>query len=273
MKTNSDSIIKKCGEAGVKVIEYSTGWNVGIVSKFANVKEAAELLIHNKFYKSGQHLQNVDIIYVDKSVYNLFLIESKNAIYKFYTSLGQKNLNYGTIASKKDFFKILEILNDTHIDPSQYLTNVFHSVDNLRINPILILNPDEKSRIMQSKIYGPILPIVTFEDPLEIKDQINKRDVENLFYFGQNSREFPEIKIMFDYQKLFFNGTNFGVLGSGMGPDYGKHGSLETSLGGRFGMWTFSKQKTFMNLGEYGRKKKDLFKGKKARPLLFTLTP
>ena len=85
----------------------------------------------------------MDIIYVDKSVYNLFLIEAKNALYKFYTSLGQKNLNYGTIASKRDFHKILEILNDSHIDPSQYLTNVFHSVDNLRINPILILNPDE----------------------------------------------------------------------------------------------------------------------------------
>ena len=116
MKTNSDPILQKCGEAGVKVIEYSAGWNVGIVSRFANVKEAAELLIHNKFYKSGQHLQNVDIIYVDKSVYNLFLIEAKNALYKFYTSLGQKNLNYGTIASKKDFFKILEILNDSHLD-------------------------------------------------------------------------------------------------------------------------------------------------------------
>lgn len=70
----------------------------------------------------------------------------------------------------------------------------------MRINPILILNPDEKSRIMQNKIYGPILPIVTFEDPLEIKDKINKKShVENLFYFGENSREFPDIKIMFDY--------------------------------------------------------------------------
>ena len=115
---------------------------------------------------------------------------------------------------------------------------------------------------MQDKIYGPILPIVTFEDPLEIKEKINKKShVENLYYFGQNSREYPEIKIMFDYQKLFFNGTNFGVLGGSLGPDYGKHGHLETSLGGRFGMWTFSKQKTFMNLGKYGRQSKDFFNG------------
>jgi acyl-CoA reductase-like NAD-dependent aldehyde dehydrogenase len=77
-----------CGKAGIKVKQHSAGWNIGIVSKFANVKEAAELLIHNKFYKSGQHLDNVDVIYVDESVYNTFLIESKNALYKFYTSLG-----------------------------------------------------------------------------------------------------------------------------------------------------------------------------------------
>jgi len=125
-------------------------------------------LIHNKFFKSGQHLDNVDVIYVDKSIYNTFLIESKNALYKFYTSLGQKNLNYGTMQSKADFNRVLDLLNDPTIDSSQYLTSVFHSVENLRINPVLILNPSEQSEIMKNKIYGPVLPIVTFDDPFEI---------------------------------------------------------------------------------------------------------
>jgi aldehyde dehydrogenase (NAD+) len=252
----------------VKVKQHSAGWNVGIVSKFADVKEAAELLIHNKFYKSGQNLDNVDIIYVDKAVYNTFIIESKNALYKFYTSLGQKNLNYGTMSSKVEFNRVLELLNDPHLDSSNYLTSVFHSAENLRINPVLILNPSESSEIMQNKIYGPILPIVTFEDPLEIKDKINSNEhVENLYYFGENSRLFPEVKTVFKYQNLFFNGTNFGVLGSGLGPDYGRDGTMENGLGGRYGLWTFSKQRIFMNPGGIsayfnGGAQKDFVKGK-----------
>lgn len=242
--------MKACGEAGVQVKQHSAGWNVGIVSKFANIQEAAELLIHNKFYKSGQHLDNVDVIYVDKSIYNSFLFESKNALYKFYTSLGQKNLNYGSMTSKADFHRVLEFLNDPYLDSSQYLTSINHSVKNLRINPVLILNPHEKSDIMQNKIYGPILPIVTFDDPLEIKDLINHRaHVENLFYFGENTRVFPEIKELFEYQNLYFNGTNFGVLGGGLGPDYGRDGTMESGIGGRFGLWAFSKKKTFLNPG------------------------
>jgi aldehyde dehydrogenase (NAD+) len=174
-KNKNEEIVKACGDAGVKVKQFSSGWNVGIVTKDANVKEAAEILIHNKFYKSGQHLNNVDVIYVDKSIYNLFLIECKNALYKFYTSLGQKNLNYGTMLNKRDFNDVLELLNDPNLENDQYLTNVVHNVENLRINPVLILNPKENANIMTNKIFGPILPIVTFEDPLEIKDKINNK--------------------------------------------------------------------------------------------------
>jgi aldehyde dehydrogenase (NAD+) len=144
--------------------------------------------------------------------------------------------------SKADFNRVLGLLGDPNLDNSQFLTSVFHSAENLRINPILILNPSKKAEIMQNKIYGPILPIVTFEDPFEIQEVINKREhVENLFYFGENSRVFGEIKTLFKYQNLFFNGTNFGVLGGNLGPDYGRDGTMESGLTGRFGFWTFSK--------------------------------
>lgn len=269
-KTNNDQVLAACGKAGVLVKEHTSGWNVAVVTSNCNIKEAAELLIHNKFYKSGQHLDNVNVIYVDKSIYNSFLIESKNALYKFYTSLGQKNLNYGTMTSRSDFNKCLEILADPALERSQFLTSVYHNIENLRINPVLILNPSQESTIMNKKVYGPILPIITFEDILEIKDQINDgHHTENLYFFGQNTRIYEEAKTLFNYQNLFFNGTNFGVSGGLIGPDYGKDGQFGTSLGGRYGMWTFSKHKTFINpfsssANGYlkGRAQKDFIKGK-----------
>jgi hypothetical protein len=110
---------------------------------------------------------------------------------------------------------------------------------------------------------------VTFDDILEIKDQINNGNpTENLFYFGENSRVFEEAKTLFNYQSLFFNGPNFGVSGGLLGPDYGADGTFENSLGGRYGMWSFSKHKTFIkpftakaNGYLKGRAQKDFLRG------------
>jgi hypothetical protein len=222
---------------------HSAGWNVGIVSRSADIEQAAEMLVHNKFYKAGQNMDNLDVIYIHESIYKPFLIEAKNALYKFYTSAGDQNLNYGKITSSGNFNRLLRYL-DKNDHNGQLETSVYHNERTNRINPIMIKNPDFDSRIMQDKIFGPILPLQTYSQLPELADLIDEHDhVENLFYFSENNYVKNDIKEMFNYQNLFFNCTNMPFDSVEFTPEYGKDATMNTALHGKYGFSSFSQQK------------------------------
>ena len=239
--TDQESLL--CGQRNIPVKLHSAGWNVGIVSRSADIEQAAEMLVHNKFYKAGQNMDNLDVIYIHESIYKPFLIEAKNALYKFYTSAGDQNLNYGKITSSGNFNRLLRYL-DKNDHNGQLETSVYHNERTNRINPIMIKNPDFDSRIMQDKIFGPILPLQTYSQLPELADLIDEHDhVENLFYFSENNYVKNDIKEMFNYQNLFFNCTNMPFDSVEFTPEYGKDATMNTALHGKYGFSSFSQQK------------------------------
>lgn len=247
-KDSTKQIINLCGQRGIPVKVHSAGWNVGIVSRSANVKEAAELLVHNKFYKSGQNNDNLDVIYIHESVYQAFLIEAKNALYKFYTQTGNQNMTYGRIVNKEDFSRLINFL-DKNDHKGEYETSIYHNKDIFRINPILIKNPKSDSTLMNEKIFGPILPLRTYSNVAEVAPQVNKHShVENVYYFGLNTYLHDDVKMMFKYQNLYLNCTNFPFHIVDYAPDFGRDSTLNCNLHGVHGFQTFSNQKLFFSV-------------------------
>lgn len=246
-RDSTKEIINLCGQRGISAKIHSAGWNVGIVARSADIKEAAELLVHNKFYKSGQNNTNLDVIYVHESIYHPFLVEAKNALYKFYTQAGEQNMTYGRIVNEQDFDRLLNFL-DKSDHQGEYETSIYHNKEVYRINPILIKNPKPDSSIMNEKIFGPILPIRTFSSIMDVAPEVNNhKHIENVFYFGQNSYLQNDIKVMFKYQHLYFNCTNLPFQLTDYSPHYGRDATLNSSLHGIHGFHAFSRQKLFFN--------------------------
>ena len=111
----------------------------------------------------------------------------KDCIFEFYSS-GGKDLRYGKIYNEKYFNKIMGMVNSgTH--HGEVKTDIYADVENLNIHPIIILNPKHESELVNERIRGPVLPLLEYDSSEEIQNILNKREnVENLFYFTQNTR-------------------------------------------------------------------------------------
>ena len=80
----TEKISEACSRSGVLFKKHVNGWNAGIVDKKADIESAAKNLAINKFYKSGQHGDNLDVIYVNEEIYENFLIAMKTSLFQFF---------------------------------------------------------------------------------------------------------------------------------------------------------------------------------------------
>lgn len=70
---------------------HSNGWSVGIVDQYADIGVASKLITQKKFYKSGQDVHNLDLVFVNKKISEAFITRVKDSIYQFYaTKSGSK---------------------------------------------------------------------------------------------------------------------------------------------------------------------------------------
>jgi aldehyde dehydrogenase (NAD+) len=58
------------------------------------------------------------------------------------------------------------------------------------IEPTILLNPGKNSSIMNEEIFGPILPIMKFDNIQEVEDHINSNHKPlALYYFGKGNSD------------------------------------------------------------------------------------
>lgn len=244
-RAESQEISSLCNEHNVAFKHHSPGWNVGIVENDAEIEKAAEKLIQNKFYKSGQDAACLDVIYIQESIYDEFLVALKNSIFYYYGGKkGEEEMSYGKIYDKANFEHIFELI-DKHDHSGTLETTIFHNQKHLQINPIILKNPDLGSSLMNEKILGPILPLRTF-DRIEdaVKEINNHKDIQKTFFFGRNPMLHNYVRDSIKFQEIFINTTNSPLKNSYM-PQYGTYNTLNCMLNGMHSFHAFSKQKLY----------------------------
>jgi aldehyde dehydrogenase (NAD+) len=130
-----------------------------ICEKDADIKTAAKRIAWGKLLNAGQTCVAPDYLFVSSAIYADFLSELKAAFTKFLDSE-----NYPKIVNREHFDRLLAALSESEI-----LFGGSFDSEKLKIYPALVkTNPD--SPLMANEIFGPILPIFTYEDisaPLE----------------------------------------------------------------------------------------------------------
>jgi aldehyde dehydrogenase (NAD+) len=132
-----------------------------IIDESANIKVTSERICFGKFTNAGQTCIAPDYLLVKKSIKHNLINALKATISEFYGTDVQQSEDFGRIVNERHFSRLTELLTEQQ---HNIIFGGTTNKDNLYIAPTIIDNVDVDAKIMQEEIFGPLLPIVTYED-------------------------------------------------------------------------------------------------------------
>ena len=224
-KTVGKTVLEKAANYLTPVTLELGGKSPCIVDQSANLKLAAKRIVFGKFLNCGQTCVAPDYILCHKSVKSKLINFLKEEIQLQYGSA-----ELGKIINRKHFDRILAL-----IDPNKVVTGGTGDPDTLRIQPTVMDSVTWKDAVMQEEIFGPVLPVLTFDTVEEVVETVNSREKPlALYVFAENKQVIQQITSRCSYGggcvndcviHLATSAMGFGGVGeSGMGAYHGKIG-------------------------------------------------
>lgn len=236
-------VMKAAAEHLASVTLELGGKSPTIVSASANLKESARRIGMAKFLNSGQTCIAPDYILVHHTIANEFIELLKEQIQKLFADRGKtifESPHYARIVSEKHFVRLNSIVQDALTKGAKL--ELGGSVDHAQrfIHPMLLSQVSVESRVMQEEIFGPILPILSFQTLDEVVKIINEKPKPlALYYFGRSKGEQDRIKLETSSGAICINDCAIqflnhnlpfgGVNNSGIGKSHGYYGFLAFS--------------------------------------------
>lgn len=225
-------IMQKASEYLIPATLELGGKSPCIIDKDVDLKVAVRRIAWGKFFNAGQTCIAPDYILVDKKIKNDFINEFKKVVEEFYHQKSIKD-DFTHIINEKHFDRLVALMNDGRI-----IIGGNHDRENLYISPTVIDDINFDSKIMQEEIFGPLLPVIVYDDFKGIIAMLNERDKPLLtYFFSKDKNKQNEVIDIMRCGSVCINGTihlflsnelPFGGVGlSGMGRYHG-FSSLET---------------------------------------------
>jgi aldehyde dehydrogenase (NAD+) len=212
-----------------------------VVEGDANLKVAARRIAVTKFSNAGQMCVAPDYVLVHAAVKDAFIQELKSVIKAFFTTEPAQSYNYGKIINQRQFARIVDYLAHGRI-----VYGGKHDAATHYVEPTLLEDVDLETAVMGEEIFGPVLPIISFDSFDEAKKIIQRNPNPLAFYVFTQSREKEEQWL----NNVAFGGgcvnnaswhlTNFNL------PFGGRGNSGIGAYHGKFSFDVFSHQKSVM---------------------------
>jgi aldehyde dehydrogenase (NAD+) len=242
-------VMKAAAEHLTSVTLELGGKSPTIVSSSANLKEAAKRIAMAKFLNSGQTCIAPDYVLVHQSTANEFIGLLKEQIQKLFADRGKtifESPHYARIVNEKHFIRLNSIVQDALTNGAKL--EVGGSVDQAQrfMHPMVLSQVSADSRVMQEEIFGPILPILSFEALDEVVTIINEKPKPlALYYFGTSKSEQNRIRQETSSGAICINDCAIQFLNHNL-PFGGVNNSGIGKSHGYFGFVSFSNEKPIM---------------------------
>ena len=139
------------------------GKSPGIIHSDSDIDIAAKRIAWSKFYNTGQTCIAPDYILIHESVKDEFIFKLQSYLIEYFGKNPEESPNYGRIINYDRFDHLIELLEEGQIiSGGNSLRKIKY------IEPTLIHGLDMNSPIMKEEIFGPLLPILTYEDISEV---------------------------------------------------------------------------------------------------------
>ena len=224
------TVLRNAAENLIPAVLELGGKSPCIVDSEAKIPLAAKRIVFGKYLNCGQTCVAPDFVLCHKSVKDEFIAEVKKQIGAQFGENPLENENYGKIVNEKHFDRVLRL-----IDPEKLAFGGGSNREKLKIEPTVLDDVSWNDAVMQEEIFGPIMPVITFEHRDEIYPVLKNRPKPLAFYIFTEDKVFADELI----RKLPFGGgcvndviihlatseMPFGGVGeSGMGSYHGKEG-------------------------------------------------
>jgi aldehyde dehydrogenase (NAD+) len=173
------------------------GKNPCIIDETANLKLAAKRIVWGKFMNAGQTCIAPDYILIQKEMKSHFVKYLKAEITLAYGKDPIESPDFARIVNTRNWQRLVEM-----IDPEKVIFGGETNKDNCYIAPTLIEENTMDSLVMKDEIFGPILPILTYEKESEIDTILSKYEKPLALYIFTENHAFSK-KII---QKYSFGG-------------------------------------------------------------------
>jgi aldehyde dehydrogenase (NAD+) len=175
-------IYKYAAEQLVPVTLELGGKSPAVIASDANIRVAARRLANPKFSNAGQMCIAPDYILVPTELKEELIQELIKSIQQFYGVNAATSEHYGKIINDKQWQRLTSYLTEGEIVYGGKTDR-----DKLFIEPTIMTNIHPEANIMKDEIFGPILPIITYQSNEEALAVIHKNPNPLAFYvFTEN---------------------------------------------------------------------------------------
>ena len=239
--TGSTAIGKVVMEAASKHLASVTlelgGKSPTIIDATANLAKAAEKIAWGKLVNSGQTCIAPDYVFLPEQQLDEFIKLYRAAATKMYFKAdGKIDPNvYGKIINTKHYDRLKTWVHEAVANGAKINWGGAFDEKSETIDPIILSEIPIGAKVMEEEIFGPVLPLLTYNDLSEVIAQINEKSKPLALYIFSNNKKninhiikstsaggtcVNDVLIHISNPKLPFGGVN----GSGMGSSHGFFG-------------------------------------------------
>ena len=214
-----------------------------IIDSTSSIADAAKRIAFGKFLNNGQTCIAPDYVLVEEKIKNKFIEALRKQVIALFgeqNSITENSPHYSRVVNERHFSRINQLLQDAL---QKGATLNMQGEVNARTNfihPMILSDVSKDAKIMEEEIFGPVLPILTFNSAEEVIQLINSKPKPLALYIFSNSRKFREsvlsktsagsvvindCVLQFTHPNLPFGGVN----NSGIGKSHGQYGFMAFS--------------------------------------------
>lgn len=155
-----------------------------IIDEDANLELSAKRIVWGKLLNAGQTCVAPDYLFVNKKIKEKFLKLLVKEIKDQYGEDIKKNYEYPRIIRERDIERLSGYLKDGNI----YFGGEFN-VKEKYMMPTILTDVSVDSKVMTDEIFGPIFPVLEFDDLKNVINFVNDRDKPLALYYFSESKE------------------------------------------------------------------------------------
>lgn len=204
------------------------GKSPAIVAPDADLDVAARRIVWGKFLNAGQTCVAPDFVVVPKARQSDALHALRSEIRRRYGDEPSESGSYGRLVSREQTARLLELLEGQRIAHGGRA-----DLEGRYLEPTLLDAPDWEAPVMREEIFGPILPVVPYDDEAALLQRLAERPKPlALYLFTRDARRVERVRRSLRFGGMVVNGTlqhifspqlPFGGVGeSGLGSYHGR---------------------------------------------------
>ncbi len=163
-----------------------------IVDRSANLKDAARKIAWGKYMNTGQTCIAPDYLLVHQDIHEEFVVLLKAEIQHLYGSTvpeRQRSPYYARIVDTRHYQRLHGLLEDALAHGGRIEIGGHTDASERYIDPTVVTGVSPDSALMQEEIFGPILPVIRYQDACATLDLIHRLEKPLALYIFSRDRQ------------------------------------------------------------------------------------